>query len=192
MGEKNHHSRIKARQDSTRRYTSDDEAGAGFGMDGIAGIASVGRRRLQLKLLCEPSSESSWNAAFRFPGKTAQGSRSLSMDRRLSRRTAARKRNWQVRNILPRPHEFLRTASQSVVLFGFPTTVQTSVGRLSLGTNLGSLPSDRRARQLPLPRDHIPQHHAAVLAFEVCRLRLARIWVPLSLRLHSEVLYGKA
>ena len=114
------------------------------------------------------------------------------MDRRLSRSNAVCKRNWRVRGIVPRALQCPRTASQRVVLSGFSTAVETFLGRLLLGPNPSSLPPDRKARQLPLPRDDIPQPHPVVLVLEVCRLRLARICFPLALRLHSGVQYGKA
>jgi hypothetical protein len=86
------------------------------------------------------------------------------MDRRLSRSNTIYGWDLRVRMIVPGVQKCLRTTSQSVVLSGFPTAVETSLGRLLPGTNAGTLSSNPGERQLPLPRDDIPPHPPLVVA----------------------------
>ena len=78
------------------------------------------------------------------------------MDGQLSRSAAICGRKWDARAIVPRIQECSRTTSGSGVLSGFPTALETTLPRLSLETDASTLPLDREAGQLLVPRDDIP------------------------------------
>ena len=110
------------------------------------------------------------------------------MDRLLSRRSAVCRAVRGLHATFPSAQQCPQTMLESAVLSGFPTAVEPSLPRLLPGTNASAMPSDQRGSQLPLPRDDIPPAPAVTLG--VCRLRLARMWFPLTLRPHSRVQYG--
>ncbi len=113
------------------------------------------------------------------------------MNRQLSRSSAICRRDRGFHATFPGAQKCPQNTLQSVVLSGFLTAAEPSFPCcLPPGTDPRALRSDRRASQLPLPRDDIPQPPLVTLA--VCRLRLARMWFPLILRLHLRVHYGKA
>jgi hypothetical protein len=97
------------------------------------------------------------------------------MDGQLSHSSSVRRRHPGFRATLPGACECPRTASESVVLSGFPTAVEPfSSRRLSPGTGHRALSPDRKTDQLPLPRDDIPPQRL-LLSVRSCCLRLARM-----------------
>ena len=115
------------------------------------------------------------------------------MDRQLSRNSTVFRRDPALHATFPGARKYPQITLQSGVLSGFPTALEPSLPRrLPPGTAPCTPLADRRAGQLPLPRDDIPPQPLVVVTLGVCRLRLARMWFPLALRLHLGVHYEKA
>jgi hypothetical protein len=101
-------------------------------------------------------------------------------------------RDWAFRVVVLGAQKSPQIGLGKVVLSGFPTALEPTLRRLSLGTDAGALASEEKANQLLLPRDDIPPPPPAVVAPGICRLRLARTYGSFTLRLHSRVQYGTA
>jgi hypothetical protein len=78
------------------------------------------------------------------------------MGERLICSSAVCRRDRSARRIALGDQKCCRTRSKSGVLSGFPTALEPTLRRFSLVTNLSTLPSDRKAGQLLVPRDDIP------------------------------------
>jgi len=118
------------------------------------------------------------------------------MEEQLRRSSAVCRRDRRLYATFPGAQKCPQPKVESAVSSGFPTAVEPSLPRrLPPGTSPRALLTDRRENQLPLPRDDIPPLLSPLAVLGVCRLRLARMWFPITfftLRLHSRVQYGKA
>jgi hypothetical protein len=113
------------------------------------------------------------------------------LDRRLSRSNAVSRRDRRLRTAFRDSQKCAHLTLESVVLSGFPTTAEPSFPHsLPPGADARTLSLVRKKNQKTFPQEDIPPPLAFTL--EVCRLRLARIWIPLTLRSHSRVQYGQA
>ena len=74
----------------------------------------------------------------------------------LSRSNAVCRRGWAFRVIVLGAQKSPQIGLRKVVLSGFPTALEPTLPPPLPGTNVGTLPSDRKASRLPLPRDDIP------------------------------------
>jgi len=118
------------------------------------------------------------------------------MDELSSRSSAVSRRGRRLRAAFRDSQKRAHLRLESVVLSGFPTTMEPSFSHL-LPPRAGArtLPwvqerSVRKGSQEIWPLEDIPP--PLVFTLEVCRLRLARMWIPLTLRSHSRVPYGQA
>ena len=108
----------------------------------------------------------------------------------LSRSNAVCRPGWAFRVIALGAQKSPQLVLRKVVLSGFPIALEPTLPPPLHGTNARTLPSDRKAGQLLLPRDDIPPPPPVALALEVCRLRLARIGPDIWFLLHSSSLKG--
>jgi hypothetical protein len=82
------------------------------------------------------------------------------MDRQLSRNSTVFRQDPALRATFPGARKYPQITLQSGVLSGFPTALEPSLPRrLPPGTAPCTPLADRRAGQLPLPRDDIPPQH---------------------------------
>jgi hypothetical protein len=132
-----------------------------------------------------PPLASLYDCAISLARETPYWAKGFVMEEQLSRSSAVCRRDRGFRAIVPGVQKSAQARLKNVVVSGLPTAVEASLLRLLPGAHASALPSDFRASQLPLPRDDIPPH-PPVVALGVCRLRLARMWFPLALRLHSK------